>query len=41
LCVAFGDLSPMIRRVRSMTTAVNPEAGCVSYCGNCHPHIRS
>src|SRR5262249_19910536 len=34
LCAAFGDLSPMIRRVRSMTTGVNPEAGGVSFRGN-------
>jgi hypothetical protein len=27
LCVAFGDLSPMTRRLRSMATGVNPEAG--------------
>ena len=27
LCVAFGDLSPMTRRVRSMTTGVNSEGG--------------
>jgi hypothetical protein len=31
LCVAFGDLSPMIRSVRSMTTSVNPEGVGFSY----------
>jgi len=26
LCAAFGDLSPMIRRIRSLTNGVNPDA---------------
>jgi len=39
LCVAFGDLSPMTRRVRSMRTSVNRRLVCFC-CGNCYPDIR-